>query len=210
MNKILIANRGEIALRIIKTIKKMGLKSVAIFSEIDRNSPHVLEADEAICIGKNPSSQSYLLMDKIIEISVQLGVDGIHPGYGFLSENAEFAQKVQDAGIIFIGPGIEAIRVMGSKLAAKECVKKYNIPMVPGIDTAIENIEQSKIKANKIGYPILIKASAGGGGKGMRIAYNDKEAVEGFKLSKDEAMSSFGDDRIFIEKYIEAPRHIEY
>lgn len=209
MNKILVANRGEIALRIIKTIKKMGIKSVAIFSEIDRNSPHVLEADEAICIGKNPSSQSYLLIDKIIEISVQLGVDGIHPGYGFLSENADFAQKVQDAGIIFIGPGIEAIRVMGSKLAAKDCVKKYNIPMVPGIDTAIENIEQSKIKANEIGYPILIKASAGGGGKGMRIVENENEFDDQLQRAISEAKSSFGDGSVFIEKYVKSPRHIE-
>ncbi len=209
MNKILVANRGEIALRIIKTIKKMGIKSVAIFSEIDRNSPHVLEADEAVCIGKNPSNQSYLLMDKIIEVSLQLGVQGIHPGYGFLSENATFAEKVVDAGIIFIGPSAEAIRVMGSKLAAKACVKKCNIPMVPGLDTAIENIEQSKIKANEIGYPILIKASAGGGGKGMRIVEHENEFDEQLQRAISEAKSSFGDGSVFIEKYVKSPRHIE-
>jgi len=170
MRKILVANRGEIALRIMRTIRKMGIKSVAVYSEADRNSPHVAFADEAVCIGPAPSNQSYLNGDKIISICKELGVDGIHPGYGFLSENAEFAQKVEDAGISFIGPSPEAMRIMGSKLAAKESVKKYNIPMVPGIDKAIEDVDLAIDIANKIGYPVLIKASAGGGGKGHRLS----------------------------------------
>ena len=169
MKKILVANRGEIALRIMRTIRKMGIQSVAVFSEADRNSPHVFFADEAVCLGPAPSNQSYLNGDKIIAFAKELGVDGIHPGYGFLSENADFAKKVEDAGINFIGPGPEAMRIMGSKLAAKECVKKYNIPMVPGIDEAIEDIAIAKTLADMIGYPVLIKASAGGGGNGMRI-----------------------------------------
>ena len=151
MKKILVANRGEIALRIMHTIRKMGIQSVAVYSEVDRQSPHVLYADEAVCLGAAPSSQSYLNGDKIISFCKELAVDGIHPGYGFLSENADFAQKVEDAGIIFIGPGPDAMRVMGSKLAAKDCVKKYNIPMVPGIDKAIEDITVAKKTAKQIG-----------------------------------------------------------
>ena len=169
MQKILVANRGEIAIRIMRTINRMGIKTVAVFSEADRNAPHVLFADEAVCLGAAPSSQSYLDADKIIAFAIKLGVDGIHPGYGFLSENAIFAEKVTAAGINFIGPSPASMAVMGSKLAAKECVKKYNIPMVPGIDTAIDDITIAKATAQDIGYPILIKASAGGGGKGMRV-----------------------------------------
>lgn len=165
MQKILVANRGEIALRIMRTIRKMGIKSVAVYSEVDRHSPHVLFADEAVCLGPAPSNQSYLNGDKIIAFAKELNVDGIHPGYGFLSENADFAQKVQDAGIIFIGPSPEAMRIMGSKLAAKEAVKKYNIPMVPGIDKAIEDVDLAIEISNKIGYPVLIKASAVAGVK---------------------------------------------
>src|SRR6187401_1759032 len=168
MQKILVANRGEIALRIMRTIRSMGIQSVAVYSEADRDAPHVLFADEAVFLGPAVSAHSYLDADKIIAFAKQLGADGIHPGYGFLSENAEFAQKVEDAGITFIGPGPHAMRVMGSKLAAKESVKKYNIPMVPGIDKAIDDIRVAKDVASTIGYPILIKASAGGGGKGMR------------------------------------------
>ena len=156
MQKILVANRGEIALRIMRTIRKMGIKSVAVFSEADRSSPHVVFADEAVCIGPASSRQSYLNGDKIIACAKELGADGIHPGYGFLSENAEFAKKVEDAGINFIGPGPDAIRVMGSKLAAKECVKIYNIPMVPGTDKAIEDISIAKAIAAKTGYPVLL------------------------------------------------------
>ena len=209
MKKILVANRGEIALRIMRTIRKMGIQSVAVYSEVDRQSPHVLFADEAVCLGPAPSSQSYLNGDKIIAFCKELGVDGIHPGYGFLSENADFAQKVEDAGIIFIGPGPSAMRVMGSKLAAKECVKKYNIPMVPGIDKAIEDITAAKKIAGKIGYPVLIKASAGGGGKGMRVVDKETDIEEQMQRAISEAKSSFGDGSVFIEKYVSSPRHIE-
>lgn len=209
MKKILVANRGEIALRILRSIRKMGIKSVAVFSEADRNSPHVLFADEAVCLGAPASGESYLNGDKIIAFCKELSVDGIHPGYGFLSENADFAQKVEDAGIIFIGPGPEAMRIMGSKLAAKECVKKYNIPMVPGIDKAIEDVAVAKETAKKIGYPILIKASAGGGGKGMRIVEKEADLDEQMQRAVSEAKSSFGDGSVFIEKYVTSPRHVE-
>ena len=187
----------------------MGIQSVAVFSEADRHSPHVMFADEAVCLGAPPSSQSYLNGDKIIHYALQLNVDGIHPGYGFLSENADFAQKVQDAGITFIGPGPEAMRIMGSKLAAKECVKKYDIPMVPGIDEAIEDVEIAKGIAAKVGYPVLIKASAGGGGKGMRIVEKESDLEEQMQRAISEAKSSFGDGSVFIEKYVSSPRHIE-
>jgi propionyl-CoA carboxylase alpha chain len=209
MKKILVANRGEIALRIMRTIRKMGIKSVAVYSDVDRRSPHVLYADEAVCLGPAPSSQSYLNGDKIIDFCRHLGVDGIHPGYGFLSENADFAQKVIDAGITFIGPGPAAMRIMGSKLAAKECVKSYNIPMVPGIDQAIEDVGIAKEIAYKIGYPILIKASAGGGGKGMRIVHKETDLEEQMQRAISEAKSSFGDGSVFIEKYVSSPRHVE-
>lgn len=209
MKKILVANRGEIALRIMRTIHRMGIRSVAVYSEADRESPHVLFADEAVCLGPAPSSQSYLNADKIIAFAKELGVDGIHPGYGFLSENAVFAKKVEDAGISFIGPGAEAMRIMGSKLAAKECVKKYNIPMVPGIDKAIEDVSLAKKIAAEIGYPILIKASAGGGGKGMRIVEKEEDIKEQMERAVSEAKSSFGDGSVFIEKYVTSPRHIE-
>ncbi|MFM2360521.1 MAG: hypothetical protein RLY16_2514 [Bacteroidota bacterium] len=209
MQKILVANRGEIALRIMRTIRRMGIKTVAVYSEADRKSPHVLFADEAVCLGPAPSNQSYLDGDKIISFCKQLNVDGIHPGYGFLSENAEFAQKVEDAGITFIGPGPDAMRVMGSKLAAKDCVKHYNIPMVPGIDQAIEDVELAKEIAAKIGYPILIKASAGGGGKGMRIVEKDADLKEQMERAISEAKAAFGDGSVFIEKYVKSPRHVE-
>jgi propionyl-CoA carboxylase alpha chain len=209
MKKILVANRGEIALRIMRTIRKMGIRSVAVYSEADRNSPHVFFADEAVCLGPAPSSQSYLDADKIIAFAKELGVDGIHPGYGFLSENAEFAKKTEQAGINFIGPSPEAMRIMGSKLAAKECVKQYNIPMVPGIDRAIENSQVAKDIAKKIGYPVLIKASAGGGGKGMRVVEKEADLEEQMQRAISEARSSFGDGSVFIEKYVSSPRHIE-
>ncbi len=209
MKKILVANRGEIALRIMRTIRKMGIQSVAVYSDIDRRSPHVLFADEAVCLGAAPSSESYLNADKIIAFAKELGADGIHPGYGFLSENADFAQKVEDAGITFIGPSPAAMRIMGSKLAAKECVKKYNIPMVPGIDKAIDDISLAKETAKQIGYPILIKASAGGGGKGMRIVEKEEDFEEQMLRAVSEATASFGDGSVFIEKYVSSPRHIE-
>lgn len=209
MKKILIANRGEIALRIMKTAKKMGIKTVAVYSTADRKSPHVRFADEAVLIGEAPSNQSYLLGDKIIEVAKSLDVDGIHPGYGFLSENAEFAEKVEKNGIKFIGPKSHAIKVMGDKLAAKETVKAYDIPMVPGIDEAITDVEKAKKIAEEIGFPILIKASAGGGGKGMRIVENVSEFEEQMQRAISEAQSAFGDGSVFLEKYIASPRHIE-
>ncbi len=209
MKKILVANRGEIALRVMKTARKMGIPTVAIYSEADRNAPHVKFADEAVCIGPPPSNQSYLLGDKIIEISKQLNVDGIHPGYGFLSENAEFVEKVTAAGITFIGPEPESVRVMGSKLAAKEAVKKFDIPMVPGTDTAITDVKEAKNIAEGIGFPVLIKASAGGGGKGMRVVNHLDELEEQFERAVSEAVSSFGDGSVFIEKFVQNPRHIE-
>ena len=209
MKKILVANRGEIALRVMKSIRKMGLKSVAVYSEADRNAPHVRYADEAVCLGAPPSSESYLLGDKIIDFSKKLGVDGIHPGYGFLSENADFAEKVTNSGIEFIGPKPHAIKVMGDKLAAKDTVKAYDIPMVPGIDKAITDVHKAMQIAKEIGFPILIKASAGGGGKGMRVVEEEKLLEEQMKRAISEAKSAFGDGSVFIEKYVTSPRHIE-
>ena len=209
MKKILVANRGEIALRVMKTIKKMGIQTVAVFSEADRNAPHVRFADEAICLGPPPSNQSYLLGDKILEIAKSLDVDGIHPGYGFLSENADFAEKVENKGLTFIGPKSHAIRVMGDKLSAKETVKSYDIPMVPGIDEAITDTEKAKQIAKEIGFPILIKASAGGGGKGMRVVEEEAKLEEQMKRAISEAESAFGNGAVFIEKYVGSPRHIE-
>jgi acetyl-CoA carboxylase biotin carboxylase subunit len=209
MKKILVANRGEIALRVMRTARKMGIKTVAVYSEADRNSPHVRFADEAVCLGPAPSKQSYLLGDKIIAFAKQLGVDGIHPGYGFLSENAGFSRAVTAAGMTFIGPSPHSIEVMGSKLAAKEAVKKFKIPMVPGIDKAITDITLAKEIGAKVGYPILVKASAGGGGKGMRVVEYEGELEEQMQRAISEALSSFGDGSVFIEKYVASPRHIE-
>ena len=209
MQKILVANRGEIALRIMRTIRKMGIRSVAVYSEADRGAPHVIFADEAVCLGAAPSTQSYLDGSKIIAFAKELKVDGIHPGYGFLSENAVFAKDVEDAGITFIGPGPDAMRIMGSKLAAKECVKGYDIPMVPGIDKAIEDVTIAKEIGREIGYPILIKASAGGGGKGMRIVDKEADLEEQMQRAISEAKAAFGDGSVFIEKYVTSPRHIE-
>ncbi|MGI9546762.1 MAG: acetyl-CoA carboxylase biotin carboxylase subunit, partial [Flavobacteriaceae bacterium] len=209
MKKLLIANRGEIAIRVMTTAQKMGIKTVAVYSEIDRNAPHVKFADEAVCIGESPSNQSYLRGDKIIEVAKELGVDAIHPGYGFLSENANFAEMVEKNGLIFIGPKSKAIRVMGSKLAAKEAVKNYDIPMVPGVDEAISDIKKAKVIAKEIGYPILIKASAGGGGKGMRVVENQADLESQMERAISEATSAFGDGSVFIEKYVSSPRHVE-
>ncbi|MFS4481417.1 acetyl-CoA carboxylase biotin carboxylase subunit [Hyunsoonleella sp. 2307UL5-6] len=209
MKKILVANRGEIAIRVMKTARKMGIKTVAVYSTIDRNAPHVKFADEAICIGEAPSNQSYLKGAKIIEVAKNLNVDGIHPGYGFLSENADFAELCEKNNIIFIGPRSKAIKVMGSKLAAKDAVKAYNIPMVPGIDEAVKDIEKAKIIAKEIGFPILIKASAGGGGKGMRVVEKEQDLQSQMKRAISEATSAFGDGSVFIEKYVSSPRHIE-
>lgn len=210
IKKILIANRGEIALRVIRSAKEMGIQTVAIYSEADRNAMHVRHADQAVCIGPPPSAESYLLGDKIIAICKELNVDAIHPGYGFLSENADFCRNVTDAGLIFIGPSPEAIEVMGSKLAAKAAVSNYDIPMVPGTEEAITDIAPAKEISLKIGYPILIKASAGGGGKGMRVVNNPEEFVEQMERAISEAQSAFGDGAVFIEKFITSPKHIEF
>ena len=209
IKKILVANRGEISLRVMRTAREMGIKTVAVYSDADRNALHVRYADEAVCLGPPPSAQSYLLGDKIIALCKEMEVDAIHPGYGFLSENAVFARKVKDAGLIFIGPSPEAIEVMGSKLAAKQAVSKYGIPMVPGTEEAISDIQEAKKTAASIGYPILIKASAGGGGKGMRVVENEEEFEEQMQRAISEAVSAFGDGAVFIEKYITSPRHIE-
>lgn len=209
MKKILVANRGEIAIRVMRTAKKMGIKTVAVYSDIDRNAPHVRYADEAVHIGGNPSNQSYLLGDKIIEVAKKLNVDAIHPGYGFLSENAAFADAVEKNNIIFIGPKSTSIKMMGDKLAAKDAVKNYDIPMVPGVDHAIIDIAEAKTVAKEIGFPILIKAAAGGGGKGMRIVENTEEFESQMKRAVSEAISAFGDGSVFIEKYVTSPRHIE-
>ena len=209
MKKILIANRGEIALRIMRSAKEMGIKTVAIYSEADRFSPHVKYAEEAVCVGPPASSESYLVGEKIIQICKDLNVDGIHPGYGFLSENAAFARAITDAGITLIGSSPEAMEVMGDKLAAKAAVKNFEVPMVPGTDEAITDIPAAKKLANEIGYPILIKASAGGGGKGMRVVESPDLFEEQMQLAVSEAISAFGDGSVFIERYVGSPRHIE-
>lgn len=209
MHKILVANRGEIALRVMRTARAMGIGTVAVYSEADRHAPHVKYADEAVLLGPAPSSESYLVMDKVIAAAKLTGADGIHPGYGFLSENSEFANKIAAEGIIFIGPGQKAIETMGSKLAAKEAVRAYDIPMVPGIDEAITDPKKAIMIAKEIGFPILIKASAGGGGKGMRVVESEDVLEEQMNRAISEALSAFGDGSVFIEKYISSPRHIE-
>ncbi len=209
MQKLLIANRGEIAMRVMRSAKEMGIKTVAVFSEADRNMPFVRYADEAFCIGPAPSSQSYLRADKIIEVAKQTGADAIHPGYGFLSENASFSKAVSDAGLIFVGPSAYSIEMMGSKIAAKQAAKKFNVPMVPGMEEPVTNVAEAKAVAKKAGYPILIKASAGGGGKGMRVVNHEEELESQMKMAQNEALSSFGNDDVFIEKYVASPKHIE-
>ncbi len=209
MKKILVANRGEIALRVMRTARRMGIRTVAVYSEADRLSPHVRFSDEAICIGPPPSSQSYLVAEKILDAARKTGADAIHPGYGFLSENATFARQVTEAGLIFIGPSPQSIEMMGSKLAAKEAAKRFNVPMVPGIEEAITDIETAKAIGQRVGYPILIKASAGGGGKGMRVVEREEDLQEQMERAVSEALSAFGDGSVFIEKFVQAPRHVE-
>ncbi|SNR30191.1 acetyl-CoA carboxylase biotin carboxylase subunit [Hymenobacter mucosus] len=209
ITKLLVANRGEIALRVLRSAKEMGLQTVAIYSEADRNALHVRYADEAVCVGPPASKDSYLRGDKILDVCRQLGVDAIHPGYGFLSENAEFARQVQEAGLIFVGPSPEAMDVMGDKLSAKQAVKAYNIPLVPGLDQAITDVQAAKQIAQQVGFPVLIKASAGGGGKGMRLVHHMDEFEEQMQLAVSEATSAFGDGAVFIEKFVTGPRHIE-
>lgn len=209
ITKLLVANRGEIALRIMRSAREMGIKTVAVYSEVDRRAPHVLFADEAVLLGPAPSAQSYLKGDKIIEVAKDLGVDAIHPGYGFLSENAGFAAAVESAGIIFVGPRPHAIEVMGDKLSAKDAVKDFDVPLVPGTEGEVKDIALAKEKASEIGYPVMIKASAGGGGKGMRIVKDASDFEDQMKRAVSEATNSFGNGAVFVEKYIEDPRHIE-
>ncbi|WP_085933491.1 acetyl-CoA carboxylase biotin carboxylase subunit [Enhydrobacter aerosaccus] len=208
-DKILIANRGEIACRVIRTCKRLGIKTVAVYSEADADALHVREADEKVFIGPPPATQSYLLADKIIDACKQTGAQAVHPGYGFLSEKEAFQKALAEAGITFIGPDAHAIYAMGDKIESKKLAQKAGVSTVPGYLAAIPNADEAVKIAQKIGYPVMIKASAGGGGKGMRIAYNDAEAKEGFVSATNEAKSSFADDRVFIEKYVEEPRHIE-
>ncbi len=207
--KILIANRGEIACRVIATAKKMGIKTVAVYSDADKDARHVELADEAVNIGPAPSRESYLLADKIIAACKQTGAQAVHPGYGFLSENAGFAKRVEEEGIVFIGPKHYSIAAMGDKIESKKLAGKAGVNCIPGVNDAIETAERAVEIAKGIGYPVMIKASAGGGGKGLRVAFNDKEAFEGFTSCRNEARNSFGDDRVFIEKFVEEPRHIE-
>lgn len=209
ISKLLIANRGEIALRIMRSAKEMGIKTVAVFSEADRNALHVRYADEAVCIGPAPSNQSYLVGEKIIDACKLTGAEAIHPGYGFLSENANFAQMVADAGLILVGPSPQAMETMGNKLSAKAAALKYNIPMVPGTEEAIQDVNEAKQRAIEVGFPILIKAAAGGGGKGMRIVERAEDFEEQMQLAVSEATSAFGDGAVFIERYVTSPRHIE-
>jgi propionyl-CoA carboxylase alpha chain len=207
--KILIANRGEIACRVIKTAKKMGIATVAVYSEADRDAMHVELADEAVAIGAAPSRESYLAADKIIDAAKKTGAQAIHPGYGFLSENEDFARRVEEEGLVFIGPKHHSIAAMGDKIASKKLAQQAKVNTIPGYNDVIESPDQAVKVARDIGYPVMIKASAGGGGKGLRVAHNDREALDGFSSCRNEARASFGDDRVFIEKYVESPRHIE-
>lgn len=210
IKKLLVANRGEIALRIMRSAREMGIKTVAVYSEADRNALHVRFADEAYLIGPPPSSESYLKMDTLIAVAKQSGADAIHPGYGFLSENEDFSQLCEDNNIIFVGPSAKSIELMGSKLGAKAAVAKFNVPLVPGTAEPIKDIPAAKKLAKEIGYPVLIKASAGGGGKGMRVVEGEHEFEEQMERAVSEAISSFGDGAVFIEKYVTKPRHIEF
>ncbi|MBX2945532.1 MAG: acetyl-CoA carboxylase biotin carboxylase subunit [Cyclobacteriaceae bacterium] len=210
IKKLLVANRGEIALRIMRSARELGIKTVAVYSEADRQALHVRFADEAVCIGPPPSNESYLRIDKLLEAARETQADAIHPGYGFLSENEDFAQQVEDAGLIFVGPSPKSIEVMGNKLAAKEAVSKFKVPLVPGTAEPIGDVDKAKKIAKEVGYPILIKAAAGGGGKGMRIVDREEDFVEQMDRAVSEATSSFGDGSVFIEKYITQPRHIEF
>ena len=208
-DKILIANRGEIACRVIKTARKMGIKTVAVYSDADKHALHVEMADEAVHIGPPQANQSYIVIDKIMDAIAQTGAQAVHPGYGFLSENPKFAQALEAAGVAFIGPPVKAIEAMGDKITSKKIAQEADVSTVPGYMGLIEDADEAVKISGQIGYPVMIKASAGGGGKGMRIAWNDEETREGFQSSKNEAASSFGDDRIFIEKFVTQPRHIE-
>ena len=208
--KILIANRGEIAIRVMRTCREMGIQTVAVYSEADANARHVRYADEAYCIGKAPSNESYLKMDTIIDLCIQTGAEAVHPRYGFLSENAVFANKLKQNNIALIGPTAEAMEIMGSKIASKQAVEKYGVPLVPGINEAIVDPNAALQVAIQIGFPVLVKASAGGGGKGMRVVDQQEDFLSALQMAQNEARSAFGDDSVFIEKYVGSPRHIEF
>lgn len=210
IKKVLVANRGEIALRVIHSCKELGIKTVAVYSRPDAHAPHVLHADESVFIGEAASSESYLVIDKIVDAVKQTGADAVHPGYGFLSENASFSERCKKENIIFIGPEPKAIRLMGDKTEARELVTQSGIPTPPGLKSELKDIEEARSVADDIGYPILVKAAAGGGGKGMRIVYKKEEFEASIKAAKSEAKNAFGDDRIYIEKYLEEPRHVEF
>lgn len=210
INKILIANRGEIALRVIRTCKDLGKQTVAVYSTPDADAPHVQHADESVHIGPAASSESYLVINKIIDAAKQTGADAIHPGYGFLSENGDFSQRCQDEGIIFIGPNPKAIRLMGDKTEARELMSKADVPFPPGTKKELSDVDEAEKIADNIGYPVLVKAAAGGGGKGMRIVNSKDEFRSGIKAAKSEARNAFGDDRVYIEKYLVEPRHVEF
>ncbi|MGB1088504.1 MAG: biotin carboxylase N-terminal domain-containing protein, partial [Alphaproteobacteria bacterium] len=207
--KILIANRGEIACRVIKTARKMGIQTVAVYSDADADGLHVEMADEAVYLGPPPAAESYLLMDKIVQACKDTGAEAVHPGFGFLSENADFCEALEAAGIVFIGPGVRAIGAMGDKIESKKLADEAGVSTVPGVLGVIKDADEAVKISSEIGYPVMLKASAGGGGKGMRVAWNDDEAREGFQSAVNEAVSSFGDDRVFIEKFVTDPRHIE-
>jgi acetyl-CoA carboxylase biotin carboxylase subunit len=209
IQKLLVANRGEIALRVMRSAREMGISTVAVYSEADRNAPFVRFADEAVCIGAAPSKESYLVFDKIITVCQDLKVDAVHPGYGFLSENGDFCRALEKAGVTFVGPSPHAMKVMGDKLAAKEAVKDHGVPLVPGTEGAVSGLEEAIAVAKTITFPILIKAAAGGGGKGMRIVEQESELKEGLERAISEAQNAFGDGSVFIEKYVAGPRHIE-
>lgn len=210
IKKILIANRGEIAIRVMRSCKEMGIKTVAVYSEADRTSRHVFYADEAVCIGPAPSKESYLVIENIIAAAKQFGADAIHPGYGFLSESSEFVRRCKAEGIIFIGPSAEAMIAMGDKISARETMIAAGVPVVPGSQEDLQNIEQVKRVVNSIGLPVILKATAGGGGKGMRLIRKEEEIEDAFNTAKSEALSSFGNEIVYIEKYIESPHHIEF
>ena len=210
IGKILIANRGEIAIRIMRSCREMNIRTVAVFSEADRTSKHVFYADEAYCIGGAASSESYLDIDRILETARQCGADAIHPGYGFLSENAEFARRCQEAGIIFIGPRPETIKTMGDKISARQKMIDAGVPVVPGTRENLESVEDAREVCRKVGFPVMIKASQGGGGKGMRLIRSESEVEEAYLAAKSEALSSFGDDTVYVERFVEEPHHIEF
>ena len=210
IGKILIANRGEIAIRIMRSCREMNIRTVAVFSEADRTSKHVFYADEAYCIGGAASSESYLNIDRILETARQCGADAIHPGYGFLSENAEFARRCQEAGIIFIGPRPETIKTMGDKISARQKMIDAGVPVVPGTRENLESVEDAREVCRNVGFPVMIKASQGGGGKGMRLIRSESEVEEAYLAAKSEALSSFGDDTVYVERFVEEPHHIEF